>query len=102
MPQRRPAEAIRGSDGLGHGRPGRHCSWGLTGNDIPATRLENQNLTPLFLETSWPGIFAVGDVRSSSVKRVAAAIGEGSMAVRLAFERLQPASTADPIGPADR
>jgi thioredoxin reductase (NADPH) len=74
----------------------------LTGNDIPATRLENQNLTPLFLETSRPGIFAVGDVRSSSVKRVAAAIGEGSMAVRLAFERLQPAGAADPIGPADR
>jgi thioredoxin reductase (NADPH) len=43
----------------------------------------------LFLETSRPGIFAVGDVRSGSVKRAAAAIGEGSMAVRLVFERLQ-------------
>jgi thioredoxin reductase (NADPH) len=70
----------------------------LTGTDIPAARLEDQNLTPLFLETSRPGIFAVGDVRSGSVKRVAAAIGEGSVAVRLAFERLQSAGTADPIG----
>jgi thioredoxin reductase (NADPH) len=70
----------------------------LTGSDIPATRLENENLTPLFLETSRPGIFAIGDVRSGSVKRVAAAIGEGSVAVRLAFERRQSAGTADPIG----
>jgi thioredoxin reductase (NADPH) len=70
----------------------------LTGSDIPAARLEHKNLAPLFLETSRPGIFAVGDVRSGSVKRVAAAIGEGSVAVRLAFERLQSEGTADPIG----
>ena len=70
----------------------------LTSSDIPATGLENENLTPLFLETSRPGIFAVGDVRSGSVKRVAAAIGEGSVAVRLAFERLQSAGQADLIG----
>ena len=56
---------------------------------------------PLFLETSRPGIFAVGDVRSGSVKRVAA-IGPGSVAVRLAFERLQTAGTADPVGQAAR
>ena len=59
---------------------------------------------PLFLETSRPGIFAVGDVRSGSVKRAAAAIGEGSMAVRLVFDRLQPAGTTDAISspaPAD-
>jgi thioredoxin reductase (NADPH) len=70
----------------------------LTGSDIPATRLETRNMTPSFLETSRPGIFAVGDVRSGSVKRVAAAIGEGSMAVRLAYERLQSAGQADPMG----
>jgi thioredoxin reductase (NADPH) len=70
----------------------------LTGADIPASRLEDQNVSPLFLETSRPGIFAAGDVRSGSVKRVAAAIGEGSVAVRLAFERLQSAGTADLIG----
>jgi thioredoxin reductase (NADPH) len=70
----------------------------LTGSDIPAARLEDKNLTPLFLETSRPGVFAVGDVRSGSVKRVAGAIGEGSVAVRLALERLQSEGTADPIG----
>ena len=42
------------------------------------------------LETSRPGIFAVGDVRSGSAKRVAAAVGEGAMAIRLAFERVRP------------
>jgi thioredoxin reductase (NADPH) len=36
---------------------------------------------PFFLETSLPGVFAVGDVRSGSVKRVASAVGEGSMSV---------------------
>jgi thioredoxin reductase (NADPH) len=43
------------------------------------------------LETSQPGVFAVGDVRSGSTKRVATAVGEGAMAVRLAFERFQRA-----------
>ena len=42
------------------------------------------------LETSQPGIFAVGDVRSGSAKRVATAVGEGAMAIRLAFERTRP------------
>jgi thioredoxin reductase (NADPH) len=58
----------------------------LTGADIPPARLTGT--APLVLETSQPGIFCVGDVRSRSVKRVAAAIGEGSMSVRLVFERL--------------
>ena len=39
------------------------------------------------LETSRPGVFAVGDVRSGSAKRVATAVGEGAMAIKLAFER---------------
>jgi thioredoxin reductase (NADPH) len=43
---------------------------------------------PLALETSVPGLFAAGDVRHGSIKRVAAAVGEGSMAVALAFRRL--------------
>jgi thioredoxin reductase (NADPH) len=42
------------------------------------------------LETSQPGIFAVGDVRAGSAKRVATAVGEGAMAIRLAFERMRP------------
>jgi thioredoxin reductase (NADPH) len=46
---------------------------------------------PLPLETNRPGVFAVGDVRSGSAKRVAAAVGEGAMAIRLAFERTRPA-----------
>jgi thioredoxin reductase (NADPH) len=43
---------------------------------------------PLLLETSRPGVFAAGDVRFGSVKRCAAAIGEGSMAVALVHRRL--------------
>jgi thioredoxin reductase (NADPH) len=66
----------------------------LTGNDIPPGRYEDGGRAPLFLETSRPGVFAVGDVRSGSVKRAAAAIGEGSMAVRLAFDRLHASSVS--------
>jgi thioredoxin reductase (NADPH) len=40
------------------------------------------------LETSLPGVFAVGDTRSGSIKRVASAVGEGSMAVRLVHQHL--------------
>ena len=43
---------------------------------------------PLPLETSRPGLFAAGDVRHGSTKRVAGAVGEGSMAASLAFRRL--------------
>ena len=43
---------------------------------------------PLLFETSLPGVFAVGDVRCGSIKRVASAVGEGSMAVRLVHEYL--------------
>jgi thioredoxin reductase (NADPH) len=43
---------------------------------------------PLPLETNLPGLFAAGDVRSGSIKRCAAAVGEGSMAVALVHRRL--------------
>ena len=43
---------------------------------------------PYLLETSLPGVFAAGDVRSGSVKRVASAVGEGSIAVRFVSEHL--------------
>jgi thioredoxin reductase (NADPH) len=66
----------------------------LTGTSIPEARLDDTGRMPLFLETSRPGVFAVGDVRSGSVKRTATAIGEGSMAVRLVFERLQATGSA--------
>jgi thioredoxin reductase (NADPH) len=70
----------------------------LTGPDIPLSKLESGGRTPLFLETSRAGIFGVGDVRSGSIKRVATAIGEGSMAVRLVFDRLGD-SGASVLGP---
>ena len=44
---------------------------------------------PLALETSIPGVFAAGDVRHGSVKRVAGAVGEGSMAVAFAHHRME-------------
>jgi len=43
---------------------------------------------PYLLETSAPGVFAVGDVRSGSLKRVAAAVGDGSIAARFVSEHL--------------
>jgi thioredoxin reductase (NADPH) len=43
---------------------------------------------PYSLETSMPGVFAAGDVRRSSVKRVASAVGEGSIAIRLVQQHL--------------
>jgi len=52
------------------------------GADWPASR------PPFLLETSVPGIFAVGDIRAGSVKRVASAVGEGSMAVQFVHKVL--------------
>ncbi|HEY3843264.1 MAG TPA: FAD-dependent oxidoreductase [Acidimicrobiales bacterium] len=73
----------------------------LTGADVPIASREHPDQQPLFLETSRPGVFCVGDVRSRSIKRVATAIGEGSMAVRLVFDRLQATglAIADPPPP---
>jgi thioredoxin reductase (NADPH) len=72
----------------------------LTGRDVQDGALaEHNGEAPYFLETSRPGIFAVGDVRSGSIKRVASAVGEGSMAVRLVHDRLaatQPLTAAGP------
>jgi len=58
----------------------------LTGTALPTPTAETDRWrvagrTPFLLETSLPGVFAAGDVRSGSAKRVAAAVGEGSMAV---------------------
>jgi thioredoxin reductase (NADPH) len=46
---------------------------------------------PYLLETSVPGVFVAGDVRARSIKRVASAVGEGSMAVSLIHEYLATA-----------
>src|SRR2546430_14101988 len=64
----------------------------LTGADVTAApgALDRWPLarSPLPLETNQPGLFAAGDVRSGSIKRCSAAIGEGSMAVSLVHHRL--------------
>jgi thioredoxin reductase (NADPH) len=49
-----------------------------------------QTRPPYLLETSRPGIFAVGDVRAGNIKRVASAVGEGSIAVAFVHQVLQP------------
>jgi thioredoxin reductase (NADPH) len=64
---------LTGTDLLQDGRP--PVGWPL---DRP----------PMLFETSLPGVFAVGDVRHGSIKRVASAVGEGSVAVRLVHEYL--------------
>jgi thioredoxin reductase (NADPH) len=65
-----------------------HCFL-LTGRDVQGEQLAaHGDEAPFFLETSRPRIFAVGDVHSGSIKRVASAVGEGSMAVRLVHQRL--------------
>ena len=46
-------------------------------------------LLPYLLETGLPGVFAVGDVRDGSIKRVASAVGEGSIAISFVHKVLQ-------------
>ncbi|HSJ26570.1 MAG TPA: FAD-dependent oxidoreductase [Acidimicrobiia bacterium] len=55
----------------------------LTGQSVSDAGKWALDRSPMLLETSMPGVFAVGDVRSDSVKRVASAVGEGSVAVHL-------------------
>jgi thioredoxin reductase (NADPH) len=60
----------------------------LTGPHALATGLWSQEREPFALETTAPGVFAAGDVRSGSVKRVAAGVGEGGMAVAFVHQYL--------------
>ena len=64
----------------------------LTGRDLMAAdayqRVWKQSREPMPLETSVPGVFAAGDVRAGGMNRVASAVGEGSMVVRLAHDYL--------------
>jgi thioredoxin reductase (NADPH) len=59
----------------------------LTKEDLAAARWPSDR-SPYLLETSLPGVFAVGDVRCGSVKRVASAVGEGSIAVSFVHRAL--------------
>lgn len=61
----------------------------LTGTDAMQAGQWNVDREPFALETSAPGIFAVGDIRSGSVKRVAASVGEGGIAIALVHRYLQ-------------
>jgi thioredoxin reductase (NADPH) len=60
-----------------------------TGPDLAESPLWTARRPPFLLETSHPGVFAAGDVRSGSAKRVASAVGEGAMAVMLVHEYLK-------------
>ena len=59
------------------------------GADGGAPRAGSWTGDPYHLETSVPGVFAAGDVRAESVKRVASAVGEGAMAVTLVHRYLE-------------
>ena len=70
----------------------------LTGPDLPARpgRRGRHGRPPLPLETSLPGVFAAGDVRHGSVKRVASAVGEGAATIPLVHRYLQATTAAAP------
>src|SRR5436853_223189 len=61
----------------------------LTGSGAAAESRDG-GAPPALLETGVPGILAAGDVRAGSIKRVASAVGEGAMAVRLVYAQLNP------------
>jgi thioredoxin reductase (NADPH) len=64
----------------------------LTGPDLPASALADSawplSRMPFLLETNRPGVFAVGDVRADNIKRVASAVGEGSIAISFVHRAL--------------
>jgi thioredoxin reductase (NADPH) len=69
----------------------RRDGWGfiLTGSDLTGDGTERpEGRAPLMFETSLPGVFAIGDVRHGSVKRVASAVGAGAMVVAMVHEYL--------------
>ena len=84
VPNTRWLEGCVALDSKGFVKTGTDLSQGdLVAAHWPLTR------APFVLETSLPGVFAVGDVRSSSMKRVASAVGEGASAVALVHRVLQ-------------
>lgn len=69
----------------------------LTGSDLHPVKRWKLDRDPYLLETSVPGIFACGDVRFSPVKRVAAAVGEGSMAIAFIHKYLQESDLVEGV-----
>ena len=65
----------------------------LTGDDVVKAGRWSHSRDPYLLESSIPGVFACGDVRLSPVKRVASAVGEGSMAIAFVHKYLQRGAT---------
>jgi thioredoxin reductase (NADPH) len=70
----------------------------LTGSDAASAGSWPLERAPLPYETSLPGFFAVGDVRHGSVKRVASAVGEGSVVVSQLHQHLAAARAAAATG----
>jgi len=71
-----------------------------TGPDLPAGTRWPPGRPPLPLETSLPGVFAAGDVRQGSVKRVASAVGEGAATIPLVHRYLaRPPARRGPVAP---
>ncbi len=66
----------------------------LTGSDVRAAGHWDLDRDPFLLETAVPGVFACGDVRYGPVKRVAAAVGEGSMAIAFVHQYLRDPEAA--------
>jgi len=66
----------------------------MTGADLSTEARARFDREPLPLETSCPGVLAVGDVRHGSVRRVASAVGEGSIAIQLVHRLLATGTPA--------
>jgi len=64
------------------------CGDGAAASQGP-NRWRATDRRPHLLESVWPGVFAAGDVRAGATKRVAGAVGDGSLAVRFAHQVLQ-------------
>jgi thioredoxin reductase (NADPH) len=86
-----------------------HCDWlppevardphgfVLTGRDVPRERWQD-DLPPQNLATTVPGVFAAGDIRAGSLKRVASASGEGASVVPLVHAWLAPTPDEEATG----
>ena len=75
----------------------RRDRWGfvLTGSDLKDGLWPDRQRSPLMFETSMPGVFAIGDVRHGSIKRMASAVGAGAMVVAMVHEYLSGGQPLD-------